>query len=58
LWLGGGAMFEPMAIAILFGLIFATALTLGVVPVLYSILFRVDFTSFAYEGASPIGVAQ
>ena len=25
-------MFEPMAIAILFGLVFSTALTLGVVP--------------------------
>jgi len=43
LWLGGGAMFEPMAIAIIFGLLFATALTLGVVPILYSLLFRVDF---------------
>jgi multidrug efflux pump subunit AcrB len=52
LWLGGGVMFEPMAIAIVFGLIFATALTLGVVPVLYSILFRVDFKSFVYEGTS------
>jgi len=52
LWLGGGVMFEPMAIAIVFGLIFATALTLGVVPVLYSILFRVDFRSFVYEGTS------
>jgi len=41
LWLGGGPMWEPMAIAIIFGLVFATLLTLGVVPVLYSILFRV-----------------
>ncbi len=41
LWLGGGAMWEPMAIAIIFGLLFSTALTLGVVPVLYSALFRV-----------------
>ena len=43
LWLHGGPMFEPMAIAILFGLLFATGLTLGVVPVLYSLFFRVDF---------------
>lgn len=42
LWLGGGAMWEPMAIAIIFGLAFATAPTLGVVPVLYSVLFRVE----------------
>ena len=43
LWWGGGPMFEPMAIAIIFGLLFATALTLGVVPVLYSLFFRVSF---------------
>ena len=42
LWLGGGAMWEPMAVAIIFGLLFSTALTLGVVPVLYAVLFRVD----------------
>jgi len=49
LWLGGGVMFEPMAIAILFGLIFATALTLGVVPVLYAIFFRVSYGGFRWE---------
>ena len=43
LWLGGGPMWEPMAIAIIFGLMFATVLTLGVVPILYSLLFRVSF---------------
>ncbi|MDD4456126.1 MAG: efflux RND transporter permease subunit [Syntrophotalea acetylenica] len=43
LWLGGGPLWEPMAIAIIFGLLFATALTLGVVPVLYSLFFRVGF---------------
>jgi multidrug efflux pump subunit AcrB len=40
LW-GGTAMFKPMAITIIFGLAFATALTLLVVPVLYAIFFRV-----------------
>lgn len=48
LWYGGGPMFEPMAIAIIFGLAFATFLTLGVVPILYSILFRVKFKGFRY----------
>lgn len=43
LWLGGGPMFEPMAIAILFGLMFATVITLLMVPVLFSVLFRVKF---------------
>ena len=49
LYLGGGPMWEPMAIAIMFGLAFATLLTLGFVPVLYSIFFRVRFKGFAYS---------
>ena len=47
LWYGGGPMFQPMAVAIIFGILFATMLTLGVVPVLYSILFRVRFKEFS-----------
>ncbi len=43
LWFGGGPMWEPMAIAIIFGLLGATVLTLGVVPILYSIFFGVRF---------------
>ena len=43
LWLGGGPMWEPMAVTIIFGLIFATVLTLLVVPVLYSLFFGVRF---------------
>ena len=46
LYLGGGPMYQPMAVAIMFGLIFATALTLGVVPVLYSLFFKVSFKDF------------
>lgn len=46
LWLGGGIMFEPMAIAILFGLIFATMITLIFVPVLYRLFFKVSFKNF------------
>lgn len=48
LYLGGGSMWEPMAMAIMSGLLFATMLTLGVVPVLYSLFFRVDFKEFKY----------
>jgi multidrug efflux pump subunit AcrB len=48
LYLGGGPMWEPMAVAIMFGLLFATALTLGVVPVLYSLFFRVTYRDFDY----------
>lgn len=38
-----------MAVSIIFGLLFATGLTLGVVPVLYAIFFRVSFRGFRYE---------
>jgi multidrug efflux pump len=47
LWLGGGAMWEAMAVAIIFGLVFATALTLGVVPILYSLFYRVRYNRLA-----------
>ena len=43
MWWGGSTMFRPMAVAIIFGLAFATVLTLLVVPVLYAALFRVKF---------------
>ena len=42
LYLGGGLMWEPMAVSIMAGLLFATVITLLFVPVLYKILFRVE----------------
>lgn len=42
LWMFGGLMWEPMAIGIIFGLLFATLLTLLFVPTLYRIFFRVS----------------
>ncbi|MFQ5935912.1 MAG: efflux RND transporter permease subunit [Acidiferrobacterales bacterium] len=48
LYVGGGPMWEPMAITIMFGLLFSTVLTLGVVPVLYSRFFHVSFKGFKY----------
>jgi len=48
LYLGGGAMWEPMAMTIMAGLAFATVLTLGVVPILYSVMFGISFKSFEY----------
>ena len=41
LYLGGGLMWESMAVAIMVGLLFATVITLLFVPVLYKILFAV-----------------
>ena len=58
LWFGGGPMWEPMAIAIIFGLLGATVLTLGVVPVLYSLFFRVRFDGFRYRGGSLSGASN
>jgi multidrug efflux pump subunit AcrB len=46
LWLGGGAMFRSMAVAIIFGLLFATIFTLGFVPLMYRIFFRVSFKDY------------
>lgn len=44
LWWGGTAMFETMAVSMIFGLLFATLLTLLVVPVMYAVFFRVPKT--------------
>lgn len=44
LWISHDPMFETMAVTIMFGLLFATLLTLLFIPVLYSIFFRVNFS--------------
>lgn len=41
LYLGGGEMWEPMALSIMGGLLFSTILTLGVIPVLYALFFGI-----------------
>jgi len=41
LYLGGGEFWQPMAIAIIGGLLFSTIFTLGVIPVIYSVLFSI-----------------
>ncbi|MBN2012858.1 efflux RND transporter permease subunit [candidate division KSB1 bacterium] len=46
LYWGGGPMWESMAVTIMFGLAFATVLTLGFVPVMYSLLFKVNFKNY------------
>jgi multidrug efflux pump subunit AcrB len=42
-------MWEPMAIAIMCGLLFAIILTLGLVPVLYSLFYKVSYKGFKME---------
>lgn len=48
LYLGGEGMWQPLAIAIMFGLAFSTMLTLGFVPLMYSLFYRVSFKDFVY----------
>ncbi|APX92836.1 hypothetical protein BWR19_07785 [Halomonas sp. 1513] len=54
LWLGGGLLWAPMAIAIIFGLLAASIITLCVVPVLYALLMRVPVD----KHAAPAGDAE
>ena len=46
LWIGGGTLWRPMAITIIFGLLFATVITLLFVPVLYKSFFRISFKNY------------
>jgi multidrug efflux pump subunit AcrB len=43
LYFGGGEIWEPMVVSIIAGLGFSTILTLGVVPMLYSIFFGIKY---------------
>ncbi|MDN5200729.1 efflux RND transporter permease subunit [Fulvivirgaceae bacterium BMA10] len=51
LYVSGGLMWEPMAAAIMVGLLFATVITLVFIPVLYSILFGVKYKGFEPSSA-------
>ena len=48
LYLGGGEMWEPMAVGIMAGLMFSTLLTLGFIPVLYALLYKVSYSGYKY----------
>jgi multidrug efflux pump len=49
LWISGGPLWQSMAITVVFGLLFAAVLTLGVVPVLYSIFYSVSYKNHKFE---------
>ncbi|MEL7361845.1 MAG: efflux RND transporter permease subunit, partial [Bacteroidota bacterium] len=49
LWISGNPLFAPMAVAMLFGLVASSALTPGLVPVLYTLFYRLRFRGFAYD---------
>ena len=48
LYIGGGEMWEPMAVGIMAGLMFSTLLTLGFIPVLYALLYKVSYSGYEY----------
>jgi len=41
-------MWEPMAVGIMAGLMFSTLLTLGFIPVLYALLYKVSYSGYEY----------
>ncbi|MCG8321140.1 MAG: efflux RND transporter permease subunit [Cytophagales bacterium] len=51
LYLGGGEMWEPMAVTIMVGLLFGTVITLLFIPSFYSVLYKVDYEDYKFNEA-------
>lgn len=49
LWFSGDLLWKPLALAIIFGLFFATLITLLFVPVLYRMFFKVPFGDYIFN---------
>jgi len=49
LYLGGGEMWEPMAVTIMIGLLFGTVITLLFIPSFYSVLYKVDYRGYIFN---------
>jgi multidrug efflux pump subunit AcrB len=49
LYLGGGEMWEPMAVTIMVGLLFGTVITLVFIPAFYSVLYKVDYSDYMFN---------
>ena len=49
LYLGGGAMWEPMAVTIMVGLLFGTVITLLFIPAFYSVLYKVNYKGYSFN---------
>ena len=49
LYLGGGAIWEPMAVTIMVGLLFGTVITLLFIPSFYSVLYKVNYKGYAFN---------
>ncbi|MEM1135409.1 MAG: efflux RND transporter permease subunit [Bacteroidota bacterium] len=51
LYLGGGEMWEPMAVTIMVGLLFGTVITLLFIPSFYSVLYKVDYKNYTFNAS-------
>ncbi|MGD9931951.1 MAG: efflux RND transporter permease subunit [Mangrovibacterium sp.] len=49
LWFSGDLLWEPLTLAIIFGLFFATLITLLFVPVLYRLFFKVPYSDYEFN---------
>jgi multidrug efflux pump subunit AcrB len=49
LYLGGGEMWEPMAVTIMIGLLFGTVITLLFIPAFYSVMYKVDYKDYEFN---------
>jgi len=49
LYLGGGEIWEPMAVTIMVGLLFGTVITLLFIPSFYSVLYKVDYKDYKFN---------
>ena len=49
LYLGGGEIWEPMAVTIMVGLLFGTVITLVFIPSIYSVLYKVSFKGYEFN---------
>ena len=47
-------MWELMDAGIMAGLLFSTLLTLGFIPVLYALLYRVNYRGFSLDKIAPV----
>ena len=49
LYLGGGAIWEPMAVTIMIGLLFGTVITLLFIPSFFSVLYKVNYKGYTFN---------
>jgi len=49
LLISGGLLWQPLSLAIIFGLTFGTIIILLYVPVLYSLLFKINFKGYKFD---------